>query len=78
VVTIVSGMLFLGYAKVGSRSDPEVPETGPPAFGRHGLPPERPPATVGRRYPALVGTLRPSVSTLTRESRTPRTVFHHG
>jgi hypothetical protein len=25
VVTIVSGILFLGYAKVGSRSDPEVP-----------------------------------------------------
>jgi RsiW-degrading membrane proteinase PrsW (M82 family) len=33
VVTIVSGILFLGYAKVGSRSDLEVPE--------------RPPATVG-------------------------------
>ena len=33
MVTIVSGILFLGYAKVGSRSDLEVPE--------------RPPATVG-------------------------------
>ena len=47
VVTIVSGILFLGYAKVGSRSDLEVPDPRPPASGRHGLPPERPPATVG-------------------------------
>jgi RsiW-degrading membrane proteinase PrsW (M82 family) len=47
VVTIVSGILFLGYAKVGSRSDLEVPDPWPPASGRHGLPPERPPATVG-------------------------------
>ncbi len=46
VVTIVSGILFLGYAKVGSRSDLEVPDPRPPAAGRHGLPPERPPATV--------------------------------
>jgi hypothetical protein len=37
--------LFLG-AVSGSRSDPEVPETRPPALGRHGLPPERPPAAV--------------------------------
>jgi len=47
VVTIVSGILFLGYAKVGSRNDLEVPDPWPPASGRHGLPPERPPATVG-------------------------------
>jgi len=47
VVTIVSGILFLGYAKVGSRSDLEVRDPWPPASGRHGLPPERPPATVG-------------------------------
>jgi hypothetical protein len=40
VVTIASGILFLGYAKVGSRSDLEVPETRPPALRRHGLPPE--------------------------------------
>ena len=37
VVTIVSGILFLGYAKVGSRSDLEVPDRWPP---------ERPPAAV--------------------------------
>jgi hypothetical protein len=47
LVTIVSGILFLGYAKVGSRSDLEVPDPRPPASGRYGLPPERPPATVG-------------------------------
>jgi hypothetical protein len=39
VVTIVSGILFLGYAKVGSRSDLEVPGRWPPR--RHGLPPAR-------------------------------------
>ena len=44
VVTIVSGILFLGYAKVGSRSDLGVPTPGRPRRG--GLPPERPPATV--------------------------------
>jgi RsiW-degrading membrane proteinase PrsW (M82 family) len=27
LVTLVSGVLFLGYAKVGSRTDPEVPRT---------------------------------------------------
>ena len=37
VVTIVSGILFLGYAKVGSRSDQEGPDRWPP---------ERPPAAV--------------------------------
>jgi len=38
VVTLVSGVLFLGYAKVGSRSDLAAPGTRPPAFGRHELP----------------------------------------
>jgi RsiW-degrading membrane proteinase PrsW (M82 family) len=45
LVTIVSGVLFLGYAKVGSRTDPDGAPTLPPLFGRHGLPPERTPAT---------------------------------
>ena len=35
----------LGYAKVGSGSDLEVPAPWPPASGRHGVPSERPPAT---------------------------------
>ena len=60
VVTIVSGVLFLGYAKVGSRSDLEVPDPRPPASGRHGLPPERPPATVAGGHPALVGAALPA------------------
>jgi RsiW-degrading membrane proteinase PrsW (M82 family) len=41
VVTIVSGILFLGYAKVGSRSDLAAPGRrlpAPPALGRHELP----------------------------------------
>jgi L-ribulose-5-phosphate 4-epimerase len=57
VVTIVSGVLFLGYAKVGSRSDLQVPDPRPPASGRHGLPPERPPAAAAGGHPALVGAL---------------------
>jgi hypothetical protein len=44
VVTAVSGILFLGYAKVGSRSDLEVPAVPFPAFGRHGLPADHPSA----------------------------------
>ena len=36
VVTLVSGILFLGYAKVGSRSDQEAAWL--PALGRHSLP----------------------------------------
>jgi RsiW-degrading membrane proteinase PrsW (M82 family) len=50
VVTLVSGILFLGYAKVGSRGDPEAPASWtpvPPDFGRHGRPAEPPPATAG-------------------------------
>jgi hypothetical protein len=39
-------ILFLGYAKVGSRSDLEVPGPRPLASRRHGAPSERPPATV--------------------------------
>jgi RsiW-degrading membrane proteinase PrsW (M82 family) len=35
LVTLVSGILFLGYAKVGSRSDLAVSGTSPTAVGRH-------------------------------------------
>ena len=56
VVTIVSGILFLGYAKVGSRSDLEVPDHGRPR--RAARPAARAPARHrGRGHPALVGTL---------------------
>jgi len=48
VVTLVSGVLFLGYAKVGSRSDLAAPGTrppAPPALGRHELPDGHPAGT---------------------------------
>jgi hypothetical protein len=53
LVTLVSGILFLGYAKVGSRGDLEAPETWPPAFGRHG-----PPARHAAEVPAGRGAVR--------------------
>jgi RsiW-degrading membrane proteinase PrsW (M82 family) len=43
LVAVVSGILFLGYAKVGSRS---VRESLPPAFTPHAPPVERAPAAV--------------------------------
>jgi len=46
VISLISGILFLGYAKVGSRTDPEVPGAVAPASGRPGRPSERPPATL--------------------------------
>jgi RsiW-degrading membrane proteinase PrsW (M82 family) len=36
VVVLVSGILFLGYAKVGSRGDPHFSETAPPVLRLHG------------------------------------------
>ena len=44
IVDLVSGILFLGYAKVGSRGDRPAPDSAPPAFGRHAAPAARPPA----------------------------------
>jgi RsiW-degrading membrane proteinase PrsW (M82 family) len=38
LVVLVSGILFLGYAKVGSRSDVRVPYEWPPAFRLHRTP----------------------------------------
>jgi hypothetical protein len=46
VISLISGILFLGYAKVGSRTDPEVPGAVAPASGRPSRPSERPPATL--------------------------------
>jgi RsiW-degrading membrane proteinase PrsW (M82 family) len=46
VVAVISGVLFLGYAKAGSRTDPEVPEVVPPAWSRNHRSAERPPATL--------------------------------
>ncbi|MGH3180017.1 MAG: hypothetical protein ACRDPF_39855, partial [Streptosporangiaceae bacterium] len=44
LVALVSGILFLGYAKVGSRGDPHVPE-GWSAFGAHPAPDDQPART---------------------------------
>jgi RsiW-degrading membrane proteinase PrsW (M82 family) len=49
-VTLVSGILFLGYAKVGSRGDLAAPKSQTPVptgFGRHLSPIEPPSATMG-------------------------------
>jgi hypothetical protein len=81
LVTLVSGILFLGYAKVGSRADLEAPETWPrrssgmargPARGRGAR------RAGCREGPSLVEKLTAEVGTLTHESRTPRAAFHHG
>ena len=47
LVVLVSGILFLGYAKVGSRGDLEVREGWPPALRRHGTPAGHAPAAPG-------------------------------
>ena len=55
LVVLVSGILFLGYAKVGSRSDPQVAGALPPAFRLHDTPATRPvphPAQRPGRRPA--------------------------
>jgi RsiW-degrading membrane proteinase PrsW (M82 family) len=41
VVVAVSGILFLGYAKVGSRGDLHLADALPPAFRLHGTPAEQ-------------------------------------
>ncbi|HEV2931582.1 MAG TPA: hypothetical protein VGY96_00460, partial [Streptosporangiaceae bacterium] len=45
LVVLVSGILFLGYAKVGSRGDQEVHEGWPPAFRLHETLPQPLPST---------------------------------
>jgi len=47
LVALVSGILFLGYAKVGSRGDPQVSSGWPPAFRLHGTPPGHTPGAPG-------------------------------
>jgi hypothetical protein len=39
VVALVSGILFLGYAKVGSRGDQPAPSAWPLPHGKHAAPP---------------------------------------
>jgi RsiW-degrading membrane proteinase PrsW (M82 family) len=45
VVALVSGILFLGYAKVGSRGGQEDQQAWPPAFRLHPAVAQHPPAT---------------------------------
>jgi RsiW-degrading membrane proteinase PrsW (M82 family) len=56
LIAVVSGILFLGYAKVGSRGAAEAEEALPPAFRLHRAPgeapAERPPAAAAGRTPA--------------------------
>ena len=54
LVVLVSGILFLGYAKVGSRSDPQVAGALPPAFRLHDTP-----ATHPAQHPAQRPAQRP-------------------
>ena len=50
LVTLVSGILFLGYAKVGSRQDQQFTQALPPALRPHHTRPAAEP-----REPALTG-----------------------
>jgi RsiW-degrading membrane proteinase PrsW (M82 family) len=60
VVSLVSGILFLGYAKVGSRGDQPAPSAWPLSHGRHAAP-DGPPtgAPVGAAPAAGPGPARP-------------------
>jgi RsiW-degrading membrane proteinase PrsW (M82 family) len=52
LVTIISGILFLGYAKVGARGDADAPAVGRAPLWPHQTPPQQVPG--GRRgYPPL-------------------------
>jgi RsiW-degrading membrane proteinase PrsW (M82 family) len=53
LVTVVSGILFLGYAKVGSRGEPQVTDAWPPAFRLHPTPIDHAPDSAGGQ---LTGT----------------------
>jgi RsiW-degrading membrane proteinase PrsW (M82 family) len=50
LVVIVSGILFLGYARVGARQDQQFDQALPPALRPHHTPP-----AAGQREPALTG-----------------------
>jgi RsiW-degrading membrane proteinase PrsW (M82 family) len=48
LVTIISGVLFLGYAKVGARGDADAPDAGGPPFWQHETQPRHAPGPPGR------------------------------
>ena len=74
LVVLVSGILFLGYAKVGSRGDLQVPE-GWSAFGAHPRPDGQPTGTpAGHPLPKQAGRPVPGAPPA---SRSPRPWWEH-
>jgi RsiW-degrading membrane proteinase PrsW (M82 family) len=62
LITILSGVLFLGYARVGARTDHQFTEALPPIFSGHRGPPGPTPVPVGEepaRTPVDVGQITP-------------------
>jgi hypothetical protein len=73
LVVLVSGILFLGYAKVGSRGDLQVPE-GWSAFGAHPRPDGQPTGTpAGHPLPTPTGHPTPGAPSASR----PRPWWEH-
>ena len=73
LVVLVSGILFLGYAKVGSRGDLHVPE-GWSAFGAHPAPGGQPTGTpAGHPLPTPTGHPTPGAPSASR----PRPWWEH-
>jgi RsiW-degrading membrane proteinase PrsW (M82 family) len=69
LVVLVSGILFLGYAKVGSRGDLHVPE-GWSAFGAHPAPDGKPAGTHAERpLPTPTGSPGPGAPPASRRAR---------
>jgi RsiW-degrading membrane proteinase PrsW (M82 family) len=69
LVVLVSGILFLGYAKVGSRGDLHVPE-GWSAFGAHPTPDGKPTGTrAGRPLPTPTAPPGPGAPPASRPAR---------
>jgi RsiW-degrading membrane proteinase PrsW (M82 family) len=63
LVVIVSGVVFLGYARVGARRDHQFTEALPPVFTAHHVPGGQAPAPVGgepARTPADLGLTTPA------------------
>jgi RsiW-degrading membrane proteinase PrsW (M82 family) len=63
LVVIASGLVFLGYARVGARTDHQFTEALPPFLSAHRTPGGQPPAPAGGepiRAPADLGVLTPA------------------
>jgi RsiW-degrading membrane proteinase PrsW (M82 family) len=63
LIVIVSGVVFLGYARVGARTDHQFTEALPPFFTAHRLPaahPAEPDGGEPARTPAELGVLTPA------------------